>query len=225
MKAAGGVGVETVHRFFQRLIALGRPVGGVVQVGANIGQEIPAFERYGVGWAIMIEPLDEPFRKLAKFCRGRDRFIPVQALCSSLEGVEYEFFVASNRGESSSLLPPARHRTAYPKVEFPTSVRLVSTTVDAVVARAVAQHPELPVGQLDTLMIDVQGAELKVLMGAALLLQQVRQIYTEVSYDLYEGGATLEELQAFLGSFGFSLNTVELNHHGWGDALFLKRGA
>ena len=212
------------HNLFERLRNLGKPYANVVQVGANVGQEVPAFEHYGVDWAIMIEPLDEPYRRLWKRTKHTPHHIAVQALCSSLEGVEYEFFVASNQGESSSLLPPARHLTAHPKVSFPTSVKLVSTTVDAIVRRQLKQHPELSWPQLDTMFIDVQGAELKVLMGATTLLQHVRHIHTEVSYDLYQGGATLEDLQAFLGCFDFRLNSINLNHLGWGDALFLKKG-
>ena len=216
--------MDVVHKLFERLRNLGKPFANVVQVGANVGQELGAFEHYGIDWAIMIEPLDEHYRKLWKRTRHVPHFIAVQALCSSLEGVEYEFQISSNNGESSSLLAPARHLIEHPKVNFPTSIKLVSTTVDAIVGRTLAQHPELSWPQLDTLFIDVQGAELKVLMGAATLLQHVRQIHTEVSYDLYEGGATLEDLQAFLGGFGFRLNYIDLNRHGWGDALFLKQG-
>ncbi len=217
--------MHIVHSLFERLRNLDKPFANVVQVGANVGQELWAFEHYGIDWAIMIEPLDEPYRKLWKRSKAHPHFLPVQALCSSLEGIEYEFFVSSNRGESSSLLPPARHLIEHPKVEFPTSIKLVSTTVDAIVGRTLAQHPELSWPQLDTMFIDVQGAELKVLMGATTLLQHVRNIHTEVSYDLYQGGATLEDLQSFLGSFGFRLNSVSLNRHGWGDALFLKQAA
>ena len=208
---------------FDWIVGLGRPLTNVVQVGANVGQELPAFERYGVDWAIMIEPLDEPFRELCERAAGNPRFIPVQALCSSREGIEYEYFVASNHGQSSSFLPPVGHRVEFPKVTFSNSTRLVSTTVDAVMGRVIAQHPGLSMEQFDTLLIDVQGAELKVLMGAPALIQNARQIIAEVSSELYEGAATLEQLQAFLGGFDFGLNFVRLSHIGTGDAIFMKR--
>ena len=217
--------MEARHTLFELLRSLERPFANVVQVGANRGQELAAFEAYGVDWGIMIEPLDLPFHKLRKWSRGRPRYIPVQALCSSQEGIEYDFFVATNVGASSSILPPTRHLIEHPEVEFPTTIKLVSTTVDAIVAQVLASHPELQVGQLDTLMIDVQGAELKVLMGSTSLLQHVRQIFTEVSYNLYDGGASLEDLQGFLKAFGFELAAFEQNRHRWGDALFVKWGA
>ncbi len=214
--------MDVEHELFRLLRALDRPFANVVQVGANTGQEVAAFQHYGVDWAIMIEPLDEPFRRLGKRSRGLERYIPVQALCSSREGALHEFHVASNKGLSSSLLAPARHLDTYPHVAFPTRLELVSTTVDAVVAQVLSDHPELTWDRLDTLMMDVQGAELQVLQGAPVLLRHARQIYTEVSGDHYQGGATLEDLQACLLASGFQLQHVRQDGHGMGDALFVK---
>jgi hypothetical protein len=59
-------------------------------------------------------------------------------------------------------------------------------------------------------------------MGAVRLLQEVRYVFSEVSYDLYEDGATLDDLQGFLRAFGFELHYLELGAHGWGDGLFVK---
>lgn len=210
------------HLMFKHLNRLRLPYTNIVQVGANSGQEVDAFQHYRLEWAVMIEPLSAPFRKLGNKVADLPNYIPVQALCSSMEGIEYDFHVASNKGQSSSLLEPARHLATYPQIEFPNSVKLVSTTVDAVMNRVLQDHPGLSLAQFDCMMIDVQGAELKVLMGATALLQHTRYIWTEVSYDLYEGGATLEQLQAFLQAFGFRLHCLELNRQAWGDALFVK---
>lgn len=213
------------NKLFDWLLYLQSPIGNVVQVGANTGQEMLAFERYGVDWAIMIEPLPDAFRELSARAEGRPRYIPVQALCASQEGVDHKFWIASNEGQSSSMLPPTGHVKAFPRVKFKSALNLVSTTVDAVVAEVAADHPQLSPASFDTLLIDVQGAELKVLMGAPILLQHVRQVIAEVSDGLYEGGASLEDLQGFLRSFGFRLNSVRLSREGSGDALFVKREA
>ena len=211
------------HKLFDWLQALERPVGNVVQVGANIGQELPAFDRYGVEWAVMIEPLDWAFQRLVENAAGDRRRIPVQALCSDEEGRKQVFWVADNQGQSSSMMRPDRHMEHYPRIKFPNAVNLFSTTVDAVMDRTLEQHPELAGVRFDTLLIDVQGAELKVLRGAPRVLGQVRQVIAEVGGDLYEGAASLEEVQAHLGPLGFRLNSVKLGGHGSGDALFLRR--
>jgi FkbM family methyltransferase len=211
------------HKLFDWLLSLGRPIGNVVQVGANIGQELPAFDRYGVEWAVMIEPLEAAFQRLAEASAGNPRRFPVQALCSDEEGRKQVFWVATNEGQSSSMMRPDRHLEQYPKIKFPNAIKLFSTTLDGLMARTTLQHPELADVRFDTLLIDVQGAELKVLRGASGLLGQVRQIIAEVGGDLYEGAPSLEEVQAHLGPLGFRLNTVKLGSHGSGDALFLKR--
>jgi FkbM family methyltransferase len=207
---------------FEQLKDLGRPFANVVQVGANRGQEVSAYENYGIDWAIMVEPQDDAFDKLRKRVAGRPRYIAVQALCANMDGVEYDFYVADNKGQSSSLLKPTRHQVEYPKIEFPTQVKLTSTRLDTLVASVAERRPELSPDAFDTLLIDVQGAELKVLMGATRLLQHVKHVFTEVSYDLYEGGATLDDLQGFLRAFGFQLHFLQLNRRGWGDGLFVK---
>src|SRR5712692_5084226 len=44
------------------------PVTGVLQVGANTGQEVPLFLANGVQTATLIEPLDGPFSALKARC-------------------------------------------------------------------------------------------------------------------------------------------------------------
>ncbi len=171
----------------------------------------------------MVEPLDGPFAALSAAAATRPGFIPVQALCASREGVTFDFHVASNGGQSSSLLAPKRVLEEYPKVRFSETLTLTSTTADRVLEQAEAAHPQVSAAELDILYIDTQGAELRVMMGASRVLQHVRYIWTEVSYDLYEGGASLEEMQGFLQPFGFRLNNLYVNAHGWGDALFIRR--
>jgi FkbM family methyltransferase len=215
-------GVEGRLLVFEQLKALDRPFANVLQVGAHRGQEIAAYENYGVDWAIMVEPQDEAFSKLSRRAAGRDHFIPVQALCSNEDGVECDFYVASNEGASSSLMRPMRHLEEYPKIAFPDRVKMTSTTLDTLVAREADRRPDLDPACFDTLLIDVQGAELKVLIGAVRLLPTIRHVFTEVSYDLYENGATLDQLQGFLRAFGFQLHFLQLNRRGWGDGLFVR---
>jgi len=209
---------------FEQLRALEMPFTSIVQVGANRGKEVAAYANYGLDWAVMVEPQEDAFDKLRKRVAGHPRFIAVQALCSEVDGEEYDFFIASNKGQSSSLLKPTRHRIKHPTVEFPTQIRLVSTTLDTLLDGVASEHPALALATFDTLLIDAQGAELKVLMGATRLLRQVNYVYSEISFDLYDGGATLDDLQGYLRGFGFHLHYLQLNRHGWGDGLFIKTG-
>ncbi len=209
--------VEMIHR-------LGGTFRGTIHIGANVGDEIPAYRAHGLEWAIMVEPLDAPFAELQRRLAGDPRYLPVQALCAGQVGRDCEFHVASNGGQSSSMLRPQRHMTEHPEVLFSHVIRMISTTVDTILADLAARDPAFTPECVDILYMDVQGAELEVLKGATGLLQHAKYVFCEVSYGgLYENDATIEGLQGFLRAFGFRLNWTDINRHGWGDALFIRR--
>jgi hypothetical protein len=73
------------------------------------------------------------------------------------------------------------------------------------------------------LNIDIQGFELEALRGARKTLKNVKWIMSEVNRaEVYENCAHVEEMDEFLGKYGF--NRVETNWAGqtWGDALYVK---
>jgi FkbM family methyltransferase len=209
---------------FQILESLGMPsVRGILQVGASTGQEIPLFLQYGVQFAALIEPLDGPFAVLRERCAGLPGYLPMQVLCGSRDGEEVDFHVSSNNGESSSILPPARHLADYPWVQFPATIRLQSFTLDRIFATVAAHQPEIAQA-VDLLFMDVQGAELEVLKGANAVLHQVNAIYTEVGMGGgYEGDVELTDLMHYLRAYGFRLYELEFGYTGWGNAMFVKR--
>ena len=196
---------------------------GVLQVGASSGQEIGYFLNHGISHAALVEPLDGPFAVLRERCAGLGGFLPVQALCGSRDGEVVEFHVATNNGESSSLLKPLRHLTDYPFVGFPGTVGIQTFTLDRILAAIANQRPDIAQA-IKLLFMDVQGAEMKVLHGANAVLHQVDYIYTEVGVGgSYEGDAPLEELIAFLKTYDFRIHELEMNREGWGNAMFIKR--
>lgn len=198
---------------------------GVLQVGANSGQEVGYFLQNGITHAAMIEPLDGPFAVLAHRCAGLPDYVPVQALCGSADGRSVQFHIASNNGESSSMFAPARHLQDYPWVQFGQTVTLQTFTLDRVVAAVAQQRPDVTAA-FDLLFMDVQGAELEVLKGAPQVLQQVRYIYTEVGQGGgYDGAVELGELMHFLRAWDFRMYEMAMNAEGWGNALFVHRSA
>lgn len=209
-------------KLFEILRTLSLPADCVVQVGAHQGQEVEVFRRHGVGRAIFIEPMDQAFHKLKKAIAADEGYSAIQAVCSSLEGEEVSFYRASQTA-ASSMLSPGRVLVEHPDITFEAPTTMTARTVDSLIAEAGSTLPGFSPRDIDVLFIDTQGAELKVLMGAGQVLHHATAIWTEVSYDLYEGGASLEDIQGFLKPFGFRLNDVSLNVHRWGDALFLKR--
>lgn len=199
------------------------PVTGVLQVGASNGQEVPLFLAHGVRRATMIEPLDGPFADLKARCADLPDYVMVQAVCGSKDDEEVEFHVASNNGESSSILRPTRHLHDHAWVTFPQILRVKSVTLDTVVNLVYSYRPEI-VASTNLLYMDAQGAELKILSGAHNVLNSISYIYTEVGVGgSYEGDVELIDLQKFLRPYNFKLYDLQSEHFGFGNGLFVKR--
>jgi FkbM family methyltransferase len=208
---------------FSLLKSLGRSPRNMLHVGANSGQEIEAYKAHGFDWAVLVEPLDKPFKELCQKISGAKNYIAVKALCSSADNVEHDFHVSSNAGASSSMLAPSGHLKEHPEVRFSDIIRLRSTTVDTLCSELQQRVPGFQAAALDFIVLDTQGAELSVLKGADQTLRSVHQIWTEVSHGgLYDNDVALEELQAFLRQYGFRLYFMGIGIHGYGDALFLR---
>ena len=206
---------------FDLLKDAGQRFDCVVQAGAHTGQEVEPFRTHGVKRAIMIEAADGPYAQLCAAIADAQDFTPIQAVCSSLDGEACDFYVASF-DQASSTLRPKRHLQAYKHITFQEPVRMTTRTLDSIVAEVEQRRTDFSGREIDLLYLDTQGAELKVMMGATRALQFATSVWTEVSYDLYEGGATLEQQQSFLAAFGFRLHFIRVNPKGWGDALFCK---
>jgi hypothetical protein len=111
------------------------------------------------------------------------------------------------------------HALQHPDVVYNSTISLRTQTVDGIVFGDSRVDPKL----CDGLVIDVQGAEFKVLRGALRVLAQSGFVFTEVSEGgVYRGDVSLEVLIDFLRRQGFRLRNLDLNRHGWGNALFIR---
>src|SRR5450432_2453226 len=117
-------GGEMSHPF-GILSQFGRKFSGVIHVGANNGKEVVEYNKYMIKHAVLIEPLPNVFDQLKKSIIGYDGFTAVQALCSHLPNINYDFYIANNNGQSSSLLKPKRHVVEHPDVEFNSKMEIL----------------------------------------------------------------------------------------------------
>jgi FkbM family methyltransferase len=212
-----GHALDTLSRHF-----LARPTG-IIHVGASTGQEIGAYRSVGIQPVLAIEPLDAPYAALVKEIGDAAGVYPVKACLSDRAGRHVEFHVASNDGMSSSYLVPTGHVNLAPEVTFaPSTVAMVTTTLDHVVQSAAVAHGFDP-QRLDYLAIDTQGSELDILRGSEVTLARVNFIFTEVSFGtLYEGSPSQYDIVDHLRARGFDLYDLRMDPIGWGDALFVR---
>ena len=210
---------------FQEIREMGLPLPqGLIQVGASTGQEMPLFIESGITSGIFIEPLPAAFEALSQTCMRRPGFVAVNALCSDETGQRVQFHVASNGGQSSSMLKPKNHLTEFNYVSFGQQVEMVANRLDDVVGFLSANGHATVCERSDMLYMDTQGAELKVLKGAATVLKRVQYVLTEVTRnEMYAGAPTLDDLVDYLGPLGFTLNNVNFSWHHHADALFVRK--
>ena len=195
----------------------GLPLSGIMNIGANEGQECSLYQALGAKHVVLVEPIPEVFEKLRNNVSEYENFCAVEAVCAEKPGEKVSFNVSSNQGESSSVLSFSKHKDYYPHINMTKTIELVTSTVDDIAAQFPAVH-------FDALVLDVQGFELNVLKGATNTLKGASVVFSEVSeVPLYENACTIIDLMQFLHPLGFGIRWAKLNGHQYGDALFIRQ--
>lgn len=173
-------------------------INGLIHVGANTGQERAVYDSHDLD-VLWLEPLQEVYRKLQVNIRPYPKQQAMCCLVTDRDDVPTRFNIASNTGESSSILDMALHRDIWPTVGFVGARTLTSITLDSLLSRAAVSADAY-----QALVIDTQGAELLVLRGARNTLAAMRYVKLEAAdFESYVGGATLEQLTRYLQAQGF----------------------
>ena len=188
-------------------------------IGAHKFEELPLIDRLfpALRHIYLFEPQPGPLAALQRLA-GQDPRIKVFPVAVSDSDGTARFNVASNDGESSSLLQLGSHRELFPEVTMQSTIEVLTRRLDSVLAEQGLERP-------DAMIIDVQGAEYMVLKSfSEPLLDGLRLIYTEVSTEaVYEGAGVLSEVEALLSprfvNVGFAPMRADVPMHG--NAVFL----
>ena len=195
----------------EKLIAkYGMKITGVIQAGANIGNEIGLFLSNGIHYGHLFEPC-EAFKELKKET-SLTAFIAYESGLSDFNGRIGINITKSNNGQSNSLLKPKLHKEYYPDIVFDRFECIIVNKLDS-----------YKIDDCNFLVMDVQGYELSVLKGATETLKHIDYIYTEVNREeLYENCAMVQDLDSYLTDF----RRVETKwkRKGFGDALYIRKG-
>jgi len=206
------------------------PLKGIIHVGAAKCEEREDYERLGVERILWIEgnALTAAISKDA--IKDFPHQYMVEVFLSHQDGTEpfYETMVDS---ANDSLMKPC---TWYEEV----AVRNVRT-VNVKRLDTLFRELGMDVTEYNTLVLDVQGAELKVLIGCGDILNHVDFVISEAWYDelyiwnkfIYENGTPLLKLASFLEDF-YGLRETERTptekenahrSHSWLDVLFERK--
>lgn len=188
-------------------------INGLTQCGAHWGEETSTYLRMGIKPIVLIEPCGPAFSILEEKFGDHPDITLVNLACGSYTGEASMFVETANGGQSNSLLKPSMHMRHYPDIKFHDKELVQVRPLDSLALPA-----------YNTLVMDVQGGECQILVGARQTLPFIDYVYSEVNEDnanLYEGACGLSELDAILHEF----KRVEtgMTKQGWGDALYIRK--
>lgn len=186
----------------------------IVEAGACKGRETAALaKRFPSGRIHAFEPVPTSYDELVVTASGLANVRTYHEALADRDG-EVEIFVG---GESSSLLEPTGHLTAYPEVTFDDKIRVKATTLASWAAREA-------IDRVDGLWLDMQGSELATLREAGPLLATTRAIVLEASKtELYAGSPLWPEVRAWLRGAGFRVRGARWDATGkHGDVLAVR---
>jgi FkbM family methyltransferase len=182
--------------------------GTVIDVGSNRGQfAVFARHRWPNARLLCFEPLPGPRQVLTQLS---DKLANAEVFPFALsdEAGERRMRVARSDDSSSLLMATRRQIEAFPDTVEVDDIRVEVRRLDEVVAARDIPHPVL-------LKIDVQGAELDVLRGAAGLLDAVQEMLVECSLvELYAGQALLDDTILFSRDRGYRVTGVAPSSRG-----------
>jgi len=193
----------------------------VIDIGAHDGDFTRALSlKFEIAHALLVEALPHKAAKLRAEFSGAQYAVVECAATDHAGTVDFE---VNQMEETSSLLKIHRDLPEHASLPLANTntLRVEARTLDAIAA---------PLGEIDVLKIDVQGAELLVLQGGQATIARTRFMWIEVSFkQLYENSPTFIDVYEACDRAGFGLGDMQAAFRGpagemlQADVLFLRK--
>lgn len=200
----------------------GSSVELIVDVGSNQGQWLSSALYFLQPSRVMaFEPDPLPFKLLQQWAASRPT-VELYQMALGESADELPFHRMADALFSSLLQPSASMAKDYgaSRVAIRQTIQVPVRTLESL----------LPSGRIDLLKLDVQGAERRVLAGAAECLKRTRVIMIETNLvSHYEGDDLFGDLFLLLGQYGFRFWTMSAPFYSsagqamWADAVFVHQ--
>ena len=193
-------------------------VKGAIHIGANDGAERKWYSKQGISPVLWFEPNPNMFLRLSKNVKDRvgDKCYRV-GIHDTLKTAKLH--VASNKGQSSSILPFGTHSKYRPDITYLYDKQIQLMRMDDFIV-----NRNIDITQFNFLNIDVQGVELNVIKSFGDYIDKMDYIYTEVNIEeLYIGGCLINEIDDYLQKYNFIRKEIFMTKHNWGDAFYIKK--
>lgn len=192
---------------------------GVIHVGAHYGDEYAAYLEAGIKHIVFVEPCRAAFDEL----KCRFQYQPNVKLFNLALGDEKQtgakmYTSKQNKGQSNSLLKPAKHLQIHPEIIFDGREE-----VDVELMDDLEIQPDMASFRYNLLVMDCQGYEGRVLRGARFTIPNIDYVYTEINKDfVYENNTHIDELDELLNDFK-RVETGRWVGDAWTDAFYIRR--
>lgn len=187
---------------------------GVIHVGLYDFIECGCYLKLVGDNVIGIEANPDIYQNMSKPVADKWGFKIFNEFTYKEDGVEKEFYLCPN-GVGSSFY---QGQPEWGKVN--------SITVKTKTLSTIIEENNIDMNQYDFLNVDVEGAELDVLMGFEKHLDHINVIDIETTLDdRNNSGATHPVIVEWLGERGFELREMSLDNYqrdGWGDSVFVR---
>lgn len=198
---------------------------GIIHAGANDGEEIYNYMRFGIDHILGFEPLPAAWQlckdNIEKW-KAELGVNPTVAACYPIAldnfNGEAELNITAGDGKGSSLLRP---NYDHPEVKknWTDGQDMIVDKKTVRVARLdslIDGNNGIDWSQFDTLVLDTQGNEMEILEGMGEYLKQFKFLCIELSITpAYEGEITGPTVAAWLAERGFIQDSPELDHNDW----------
>lgn len=193
-------------------------IKGILHVGAHHAEEKESYNECNINNVIWIDGNEEliPIIKERLNALNSQDLVLNYLVCDK-DDEELQFHITNNT-QSSSILEFDKHKVYYPGIDF---IRTV--TKKAYTLKYIIEKNNINMADFNMLNLDLQGVELKALVGMGDYLNHIDYIYTEVNNDsIYKDNDLITSIDKYLLEHKFvRVETVMLSEQ-WGDALYVK---
>lgn len=187
---------------------------GCIHCGAHYAQEHNDYVTAGIKKFVYIEPCAGAFNILKNKFSGHHHIQLFNVACGDIECEQIMYTGSQNEGQSNSLLKMKKHLQIHPGITLPNTELVNVKRLDSL---------GLANKGYQLLVMDCQGFEGRIIIGATDTLNQVNYVYTEVNRDeVYEGCTKVDELDKLLHDFT-RVETGSWVGNAWSDALYVRK--
>jgi FkbM family methyltransferase len=199
----------------------GYELNGIVQGGANDGEELENAIRLGVEHYLAFEPLPDAFKQLLQISIPDDyRYTYCMAGLHDKDQIA-KLHVTAIDGKGSSIFETNwEHEEVLKNWNQGQAAVVGEITVPLVRFDTWVDHNTFNLEPFDTLQLDTQGNEMEILKGMGQYLQHFKYLCIELSVTpVYKGETPGHEVAAWLKDQGFTLDSPIYEHN---DCFFVR---